>query len=151
LCPNAGHSETTSRSVISLRKLWQQTAFSIILSGLVIVLAVLLIVGFQIYSLQKDNIENQIELTVKQWSLELENLLDELKTPVILASRTIEERVSVDGWLNSPELEDHYAGNLSYSFISIAQNFPATERLYFYFNSPLIQKTPDWGNNDERT
>ncbi|MCD6182988.1 MAG: methyl-accepting chemotaxis protein [Thermovirga sp.] len=123
-----------------MRKLWQQTAFSIILSGLVIVLAVLLIVGFQIYSLQKDNIEKQIELTVKQWSLELENLLDELKTPVILASRTIEERVNVDGWLNSPELEDYYAGNLSYSFISIAQNSPAAERLYFYFNSPLIQK-----------
>lgn len=88
----------------------------------------------------KDNIENQIELTVNQWSLELENLLDELKTPVILASRTIEERVNVDGWLNSPELEDYYAGNLSYRFISIAQNSPAAERLYFYFNSPLIQK-----------
>jgi len=126
--------------VISLRKLWQQTAFSIILSGLVIVLAVLSIEGFQIYSLQKDNIENQIELTVKQWSLELENLLDELKTPVILASRTIEERVNVDGWLKSPELENYYASNLSYRFISIAENFPATEGLYFYFNSPLIQK-----------
>ncbi|HCD71681.1 MAG TPA: hypothetical protein DEQ04_03845, partial [Thermovirga lienii] len=65
-----------------MRKLWQQTAASIIISGLIVVLAVLLIVGFQIYALQKENLKNNIDLTVRHLSMELENYGTHLKSPV---------------------------------------------------------------------
>jgi len=123
-----------------LQKLWQQTAFSIIISGLLVVLAVLLITGLRIYSLQKENLKTQINLTVRHLSMELENYSNQLKTPVAIAGRAVAERVNPDGWLSSPELEDYYAGSISYGLISVAENAPWAERLYFYFNSPFIGK-----------
>ena len=123
-----------------MRKLWQQTAASIIISGLIVVLAVLLIVGFQIYALQKENLKNNIDLTVRHLSMELENYGTHLKSPVVIVNRSVAEKVNPDGWLASPELEDYYAGNLSYGLISVAQDAPWAEKLYFYFNSPLVGK-----------
>lgn len=123
-----------------LKKLWQQTAAAIVVSGLLVTIVLLAVAGYTVYNSEKSNMEKQMSLQTTIMTNDLETILRGAMNRVELAGEVINGKIDAGQWMNMPELDEYYSSLVTRLLLPLAEGTPDAERMYFYFNSPLVER-----------
>ncbi len=121
-----------------MKKLWQKTAFSIIVSGILVALIVVAVAGLTVYRNQKSAIEDRMALKTDVISLSLDRVFDQGKALLEATSSNVQSEIDLYTWENLGDVELPMARAVAYKLVSMAEKLPAAEEIYFYFNSAHI-------------
>jgi len=110
-----------------------------VVSGLLVTIVLLSVAGYTVYNSEKSNMEKQMSLQTTIMTNNLEAVLRDAMNRVELAAEIINGKIDAGQWLNMPELEEYYSNLVSRLLLPLAEDAPDVERLYFYFNSPLVE------------
>ena len=123
-----------------LKKLWQQTALSIVVSGILVALVVLAGAGLTVYKTQKAATERNMGLQTQIMTQDMDKVLLDAENNVSLASEMAKGVVVVSQWQVLPEFETSYCLHMFDKFQALAGKMPYGEDLFFYFNSGSVNK-----------
>lgn len=121
-----------------MRKLWQQTALAIVVSGILVAIVVLAVAGFTVYNSEKAATEHSMELETKIMAQDVDKLLQEASTQVMLTSGIVKSVVNVESWKTLCEVQDFLCSKMEVDALTLAENMSWGERLFFYFNSSYV-------------
>ena len=123
---------------LKLKKLWQQTALSILISGIMVALVVLAVASYTVYRSEKVSTEQMMGLETRIMAQDLEKVLQDAKTQVKLAAGTAQNTVVASSWTHMPEMQDYFCLKMEEGFRSLVKETSWTQSLYFYFNAPYV-------------
>jgi len=123
-----------------LKKLWQQTALSIVASGILVVLVVLAVASFTVYKTQKAGTESNMELQTKIMAQDMDKMFSSAESNVNMASEMAKGVVVISQWQVLPEFETSYCLHMFDKFKALSAKIPDGENLFFYFNSGSVNK-----------
>lgn len=123
-----------------MKKLWQKTALSIIVSGVLVTLIVIVVAGLTVFRIEKGNIANQMNLKTSVISLSLNQILDEGKALLEASATNVQAKVDIYTWENLGDVELPMARAIAYELTGVIEKLPSAEKVYFYFNSAHIDE-----------
>lgn len=121
-----------------MKKLWQKTALSIVVSGVLVTLIVIAVAGLTVFRMEKGNIENQMETRTRVISLSLDKVFEQGKGLLEAVAVNVKAKVDIYTWENLGDVELSMARAIGYELTGVAEKIPAAEEVYFYFNSAHI-------------
>jgi methyl-accepting chemotaxis protein len=123
-----------------VKKLWQQTAAAIVVSGLLVTIVLLGVASYTVYNSERSNVEDNMALETHIMTYDLEKILGDATTLAQLAAGVVNNRVNATQWVSMPELQDYHCGNMINHLFPVVEDKPYVERLYFYFNAPYVKQ-----------
>lgn len=121
-----------------MRKLWQQTALSIVFSGILVALIVLAVAGYTVYNSEKASTVEQMKLNTRIMGQDLDRILQDSKTEVKLAEGAVQNNIPALRWTLMPEMQDFFCLKAEKPLKEAAKEASWTRELFFYFNAPYV-------------
>jgi len=133
-----------------VKKLWQQTAAAIVVSGLLVTIVLLGVASYTVYNTERSNVQDKMNLQTRIMTYDLEKILTDAATLAQLAAGVVKNRVNTAQLANLSDLLDYYCGNMINHLLPVVEDEPYVERLYFYFNAPYLKQEVATGAVVER-
>lgn len=123
-----------------MKKLWQQTAAAIVVSGLLVTIVLLGVASYTVYNSERSNIQDKMDLQTRIMTYDLEKILGDATTLAQLAAGVVNNRINATQWVNMSDMQDYYCGSVINHLLPVVEDKPYVERLYFYFNAPYVEQ-----------
>ncbi len=130
-----------------MKKLWQQTALSIVVSGVLVALVVLAVAGYTVYNSEKAGTEKRMELETKIMAQDLDKILQDARTQVVMSSTVAKNVATVSKWKIMPDLQDFFCFKMEEPLLNHVEGITWGENLFFYFNASYVDYDQATGIN----